>query len=201
MTSCRTACCPMIWAMWAQRHALNLNNAHLQAVWPFHFLRRCSPNVPWKCCACFYCKPIHHYSCIPQFDRFKGWPPTHRFDFCYFCISPFSWAAFTVRLVLATCNAISLVVIRKAVSNRFGSGTASCFTLLTCSQFHLLFWMGRTLPNMFAMPLSMFLFILSLEQSNVIFVFDIAQSTWLSLMPQCTTAAAIRSGFPRNLGN
>ncbi|XP_006459540.1 hypothetical protein AGABI2DRAFT_184199 [Agaricus bisporus var. bisporus H97] len=58
-----------------------------------------------------------------------------------------------VRLVLATCNAISLVVIRKAVSNRFGSGTASCFTLLTCSQFHLLFWMGRTLPNMFAMPL------------------------------------------------
>ncbi|KAF9450061.1 glycosyltransferase family 22 protein [Macrolepiota fuliginosa MF-IS2] len=59
-----------------------------------------------------------------------------------------------VRLVLATLNAISLSYVRRAVKNRFGNSTAFFFTFLTCSQFHLLFWMGRTLPNMFALPLA-----------------------------------------------
>ncbi|PPQ98171.1 hypothetical protein CVT26_003217 [Gymnopilus dilepis] len=55
-----------------------------------------------------------------------------------------------VRLVLATLNALTLALIRRGASRRFGRTTGLFFTLLTCSQFHLPFWMGRTIPNMFA---------------------------------------------------
>ncbi|KAF8648108.1 hypothetical protein AX16_006405 [Volvariella volvacea WC 439] len=57
----------------------------------------------------------------------------------------------TVRLVLATLNCIGLCFIRRAVSRRWGSLTGVLYILVTCSQFHLPFWMGRTLPNMFAL--------------------------------------------------
>ncbi|THH12420.1 hypothetical protein EW146_g7714 [Bondarzewia mesenterica] len=56
-----------------------------------------------------------------------------------------------IRLVLSTLNAITLCLLRRAVSRRFGHPTSFAFSLLTCTQFHLPFWMGRTLPNMFAL--------------------------------------------------
>ena len=56
-----------------------------------------------------------------------------------------------VRLVLATINAVGLILIRRAVSRWFGRLTGFLWTLLTCTQPYLLFWMGRTLPNMFAL--------------------------------------------------
>lgn len=56
-----------------------------------------------------------------------------------------------VRLILAGFNAAGLCAIRRALQIRFGRTTGTFFTLLTCSQFHLMFWMGRTLPNMFAL--------------------------------------------------
>ncbi|KAJ7840529.1 glycosyltransferase family 22 protein [Mycena olivaceomarginata] len=56
-----------------------------------------------------------------------------------------------VRLVLASINAIGLCLIRHAVSRRFGHPTGLYYTLITCSQFHVPFWMGRTLSNMFAL--------------------------------------------------
>ncbi|KAG7089167.1 hypothetical protein E1B28_010872 [Marasmius oreades] len=55
------------------------------------------------------------------------------------------------RLVLASSNALGLCCIRHAVSRRFGRLTGLLFTLITISQFHIPFWMGRTLPNMFAL--------------------------------------------------
>src|SRR5258706_9046479 len=58
---------------------------------------------------------------------------------------------FPVRLILAGCNAASLCTIRRPLQMRFGRTAGVFFTLLTCSQFHLMFWMGRTLPNMFAL--------------------------------------------------
>ncbi|KAJ7736813.1 glycosyltransferase family 22 protein [Mycena metata] len=56
-----------------------------------------------------------------------------------------------VRLVLATISALGLCLLRHAVSRRFGRPTGLYYTLLTCSQFHVPFWMGRTLPNMLAL--------------------------------------------------
>ncbi|KAG8762839.1 dolichyl-P-Man:Man(7)GlcNAc(2)-PP-dolichol alpha-1,6-mannosyltransferase [Ceratobasidium sp. 423] len=61
-----------------------------------------------------------------------------------------------IRLCLASANAYGLVLIRWAVQRRFGRGTSALFTILTCTQFHLPFWIGRTLPNMFALlPVNM----------------------------------------------
>ncbi|KAG9096552.1 dolichyl-P-Man:Man(7)GlcNAc(2)-PP-dolichol alpha-1,6-mannosyltransferase [Ceratobasidium sp. UAMH 11750] len=61
-----------------------------------------------------------------------------------------------IRLVLATFNAVGLILVRRAVQRRFGTSTSGLFTVLTCTQFHLPFWIGRTLPNMFALlPVNM----------------------------------------------
>ena len=56
-----------------------------------------------------------------------------------------------VRLVLATINAFGLILVRRAVSRWLGGSTGFLWTLLTCTQSHLPFWMSRTLPNMFAL--------------------------------------------------
>ncbi|KAG7451384.1 alpha-1,6-mannosyltransferase subunit [Guyanagaster necrorhizus] len=56
-----------------------------------------------------------------------------------------------VRLVLASLNSVGLCCIQRGVSRRFGRLTGLFFTLFTVSQFHLPFWMGRTLPNMLAL--------------------------------------------------
>jgi alpha-1,6-mannosyltransferase len=57
----------------------------------------------------------------------------------------------TVRFVLLCLNYTGLRRMRVAVSRRFGDVTGSSFASLTVLQFHLPFWVGRTLPNMFAL--------------------------------------------------
>lgn len=58
-----------------------------------------------------------------------------------------------VRLTLSSINGISLILLRRAVSRHYGRLTGLMYTLLSITQFHIPFWMGRTLPNMFALPI------------------------------------------------
>ncbi|KAF7362438.1 Mannosyltransferase [Mycena venus] len=74
-----------------------------------------------------------------------------------------------VRLVLASINAIGLCLIRHAVSRRFGRPTGLYYTLITCSQFHVPFWMGRTLPNMLALlPVNLSAYLLIARAPNTL---------------------------------
>ncbi|KZT57682.1 glycosyltransferase family 22 protein [Calocera cornea HHB12733] len=57
------------------------------------------------------------------------------------------------RLLLAAVNVTTLCILRRATSRRFGRTSGLMFTVLSCSQFHVPFWLSRTLPNMFAFPL------------------------------------------------
>ncbi|KAL0576840.1 Dol-P-Man:Man(7)GlcNAc(2)-PP-Dol alpha-1,6-mannosyltransferase [Marasmius crinis-equi] len=72
-----------------------------------------------------------------------------------------------VRITLTTLNALGLCCIRHAVSKRFGRLTGLFFTLFTLSQFHIPFWMGRTLPNMFALlPVNLATYLLIYRSPN-----------------------------------
>jgi alpha-1,6-mannosyltransferase len=53
-------------------------------------------------------------------------------------------------MMLALVNGIALCYFRRVVARRFGKSTSLYFTLLSVSQYHIPFWAGRTIPNMFA---------------------------------------------------
>ncbi|KAG6116301.1 hypothetical protein E4U14_000304 [Claviceps sp. LM454 group G7] len=78
----------------------------------------------------------------------------------------FSHAQLIVRAVLAVFNASCLVVFKEAVRRAFGRPAARWWTVLLVSQFHVVYYLGRTLPNMFAFGLTTISLALLLPQQT-----------------------------------
>lgn len=60
----------------------------------------------------------------------------------------------TVRSVLGLYNAFCMISFRHGVERTFGRNAANWYTLFQASQFHIMYYSSRTLPNFFALGLS-----------------------------------------------
>jgi alpha-1,6-mannosyltransferase len=60
-----------------------------------------------------------------------------------------------VRAVVGLLNAAAMLYFRAALRTSFGRTAANWYALLQASQFHVIYYASRTLPNMFAYGLSM----------------------------------------------
>lgn len=66
----------------------------------------------------------------------------------------FQHAQLIVRAVLGAFNAGCLLVFRNALASAYGNGVARWWTVMITTQFHVMYYLSRTLPNMFAFGLS-----------------------------------------------
>ncbi|KAL2262353.1 hypothetical protein VTK26DRAFT_1578 [Humicola hyalothermophila] len=66
----------------------------------------------------------------------------------------FQHAQFVVRGLLGLFNAFCLLVFAQNLRRAYGPGTARWYLMLQASQFHIMFYASRTLPNMFAFGLT-----------------------------------------------
>lgn len=58
-----------------------------------------------------------------------------------------------VRLNLAILVILAMLSLSESVRRKFGNYTGSLFIIITCTQFHFIFYSSRTLPNTFALML------------------------------------------------
>ncbi|CAH0767202.1 unnamed protein product [Bemisia tabaci] len=58
-----------------------------------------------------------------------------------------------VRAVFGSCVLFSLMKLKRTIIHIFGTHVAKWFVLISASQFHFMFYLTRTLPNIMALPL------------------------------------------------
>ena len=63
-----------------------------------------------------------------------------------------------MRISLAFLNFLALHFLRRSVIQKFGSSAGRCFIWICCSQFHFMFYLGRPLPNIFALAIITYAF-------------------------------------------
>jgi alpha-1,6-mannosyltransferase len=56
----------------------------------------------------------------------------------------------SVRIILGTANVAALGLLRRAIGRAFGRDVSRWWAVFTISQFHLTFWLSRTLGNCLA---------------------------------------------------
>ena len=68
------------------------------------------------------------------------------------------YAQIIVRMVLGVCSLVTFRLFRQGVRQTFGPTVANCLSIITMTQFHLIFYMSRPLPNIFALILALLSF-------------------------------------------
>ncbi|KAK3939708.1 hypothetical protein QBC46DRAFT_364677 [Diplogelasinospora grovesii] len=78
----------------------------------------------------------------------------------------FEYAQLIVRAVLGLFNSAALLIFASNLRRAYGSGVARWYLVLQASQFHVIFYASRTLPNMFAFGLTTLAFGMFLPHPN-----------------------------------
>lgn len=63
------------------------------------------------------------------------------------------WSQFVVRAVLGLFNAFALIFYKRKLGEAYGNGVARWYAALQATQFHVIYYASRTLPNSFAFGL------------------------------------------------
>ncbi len=78
---------------------------------------------------------------------------------------------FTVRICLSELVIRAFQKFRKTISSVFGKSLGVWLVIVTASQFHFMFYLGRPLPNVFALPGALLAFHYWMEGKHGKFIF------------------------------